>query len=426
MRRSLVGAGLALLAASAWPDLAHAGAEPGSGFGPFSLAASAPGFQLREDDPSLCYRSAAADNGCEGVVPEAVSTLRSGPIGHGLAAVVWPGGIAAGAGSLLVTAGGSSVPPQATLLNDPVRADAYTNVGPTTQSYDAAPGTTMTATALATKVSARAAVEGSTAVAVGTAGSSTSHSAVELTGVRTATAVAHSEVKDVSLGGVLHIASVVSDASATTDGEHATAKGTTTASGVSVGGIPVTVDDRGVHAQGTGAATDAEQAAVNSALKGVGMQIALGAPDGVPQGGSVAYNAQSLVIVFTNATGFTTTVVLGGANVSVAASPGFAYPTSSGPPVVPGVLAPAGTQPGYASPGSAVLAPAVGGSGPTTGRSGPSPVLAATDLPEPGPIRTRTALLVLTAAALLAAGFRRLPDEVLRVMPVECRTEEAT
>jgi len=266
----------------------------------------------------------------------------------------------------------------------------------------------------------------STTTPVGTVGSSVSRSAVELTGVQLATAVSHSEVKDVSLGGVVHIADVVSDASATTDGQHASAKGATTASGMTVGGVPVTVDDKGVHAQGTGASTDAEQATVNNALKSVGMQIALGAPHGVPQGGSIAYNAQSLVFVFTNPTGFTTTVVLGGANVSVAASPAFAYPNNPAPPAVPEVLAPPVTQPGYQPPGTAVLPPAVGGTSPSTQSDGPGPVLAAVDLPEPGPIRTRTVLLVLTGAALVAAGLRRLPDEVLRAAPVECRTEEAT
>lgn len=425
MRRAVVATGLLVLSAAFVPSPARAVAEPGSGFGPFSLAASAPGVQLRVDDPSLCFKTAAAANGCEGVFPEAVSTLRSGPIGHGLAAVVWPGDIAAGAGSLLVTVGGSAVPPQATLLNDPVRADAYTNVGQPTQSYDTVPGTTMTATALPAHVSAMAAVGEPTRLPVATVGSSVARSAVDVTGTATASAVSHSEVRDLAVAGVLHIASVVSDASATTDGRHAAAKGATTASGITVAGIPVTVDDKGAHALGTGADNDAEQAQVNAALASTGMQVALGAPNGVPQGGAVAYNAQSLVVVFKNPTGFTETLVLGGANVSVAATPAFESVLSPAVAAGPGAAAPStGTAD---QPASTSLPPPMTvttGSGPPV-LAGPGPVLASADLPEPGRISTRTTVLVLVGAALLAAGFRRVPEAVLRAAPVECRSEEA-
>jgi hypothetical protein len=225
--------------------------------------------------------------------------------------------------------------------------------------------------------------------------------------------------------GVVHIASVVSDASATTDGAHAVAKGATTASGITVGGVAVTVDDTGVHALGTGAGTQAEQDQVDSALKSVGMQIALGPVMGKPQAGSVTYYAQSLVFVFTNPTGFTTTVVLGGANVSVAASPGFSFPLPSVPVFAPGAVAVGGTAPASAASSTSLPPPAAAlGTAPRPSAAAPGPVLAALDLPEPGPIRTRTVLLVLAGAALVAAGLRRMPDEVLRAVQVDCPTEE--
>lgn len=424
MRRLLVVGGAALLVAPWLTGPAGATPDPGSGFGLFSLAARAPGVQVVESDASTCYRTRAADNGCEAVVPEAVSTLRSGPIGHGLAAVVWPGGLPSGAGSLLITAGGSSVPPQATLLNDPVRADAYTSVGSPTVSNSAVPGATMTATALPTRVAALAAVGRAVSFGPGTTGGLLSRTSVALTGTSSAVAVAHSEVRDLTVAGVLHVRSVVSDSRANTDGVHATAQGTTTVVGASVAGTAVTVDQSGVHVAGNGSGTSDQQQAVDAALSRAGVQVALGQPGGRPQGGSVDHGAPSLVVAFTNATGFTTTVVVGGADVSVAATPGFA----------PGqhvLIAPVAS-----SPASGSLLPALSG-GPGLAVQGASPqhlapapalasALVAGRLPEPGPLPTRTVVLVLGGALLLAAGLRRAPDQVLRQGPVACRTEEAS
>lgn len=417
MRAVLVTTGLALVTAGLLVRPVGAADEPGSGLGVFSLQANAPALQVIASDGATCFRNAAADNGCEAVVPEAVSTLRSGPVGHALAAVAWPGTLAAGAGSLLMTVGGSGVPSQATLLNDPVRADAYTSVGKPTQSDDSVPGTTMTATALPAHVSAQAAVGESTVLAAVTARRTEARSAVELTGPRTAAATSHSEVQDVTVAGVLHLASVVSDATATTDGRTATARGRTTASGVTVGGIAVTVDATGVHALGRGSGTGAAQGAVDDALARAGMQVALGAPQGRPQGGAVSYEAQSLVVVF-GPPGLTTTVVLGGANVAVAASEGYVV-SPARPGTEPSVAALVGTvgAPGTrAAPGPPVTAP---WAGPPVVASA-EPAVAAAALPDPGPVRTRVVLLVMGGALLLAGLLRRLPDEVLRAVPIDC------
>ena len=425
MRKVPAVAGLALWSAAAFSGTAHADAEAGSGFGPYALAASAPALQLRVSDPSLCFSAPAGVNGCEGVIPESAATLRSGPIGHGLAAVAWPGGIAAGAGSLLITLGGSGVPPEATLLNDPVRADAYTNVGQSTVRNDSVPGSTMTATALPAKVSGEGSVSSTTSTPGGTVGSAVSRSGVALTGVSSATATAHSEVKDVTVAGVIHLASVVSDAHAVTNGVTASAKGVTTASGITVAGIAVTVDDHGVTALGTNASPAAEQAAVNAALSGAGISMALGAPQGTPNGGAIDYTAQSLVVFWKNPTTFDETIVLGGAHVSVSAIPAYVAPKVD----VPVVVVPEHVPPGAAPP-------------PVTGTTFPTvPVVTISDapvippevvpfapqaasLPTVGGLRTRTLLLVFGGAALLAAAFRRLPDEVLKRTAVECRYEE--
>jgi hypothetical protein len=426
MRKLPALAGLSLGAAAAFSGTAHADAEPGSGFGPYSLAASAPAFQVRVSDPNLCFSAPAGVNGCEGVIPESAATLRSGPIGHGLAAVAWPGGIAAGAGSLLITLGGSTVPPQATLVNDPLRADAYTNVGMSTVSNNDVPGSTMTATALPARVTGEGSVSGTTSTPGGSVGSSVSRSGVELTGVSGATAMAHSEVKDVTVAAVVHIASVISDAVAVTNGVAALAKGATKADGITVAGIAVTVDDRGVTALGTTASPAAEQAAVNAALSGAGISMALGAPQGKAEGGRIDYTAQSLVIFWKNPTTFDETVVLGGAHVSVAATPAYVAPALDSPvfvppvTVVPSVGPPPAigtTVPAVVPPGTVTVPPVL-----------PPQVVPftpqASTLPGVGPLRTRTVLLVLGGGFLLAAAFRRLPDRILQRTPVECLYEE--
>lgn len=418
MRAALVAGGLGLLAVGLSIGPVRADDAPGSGFGIFSLQANAPGIQVVTTESSgTCFRNYAADNGCEGVVPQAVSTLRSGPVGHGLAAVAWPGTIAAGAGSLLITVGGDKVPPQAAMLNDPVRADAYTNVGKPTQSNDTVPGSTMTATALPSHVSADAELGQSTVLAVATAGSTQARSSVDLTGPSAATATSHSEVKNVDIAGVLHIGSVVSDATATTDGTTAAAHGVTTASGITVDGVAVTIDDNGVHVAGQGTGTGSEQATVNSALSRAGIQVALGAPQGKPKGGSVTYNAQSLVVVL-GEPGLTTTVVLGGANVSVAASPGFSFSVPGTPPLSAGVPAvqPVGST--LAPPAQSLPLTAPGQTPVVNGAVAPV-AQAAYSPPDPGPVKTRWVLLVLGGALLMAGLLRRLPTDVLGPVQVE-------
>src|SRR5688500_6327401 len=95
-RRAAIGlmaAGTAALVASvtatlAVPTTAQAAqtapvaAEPGSGFSSFNLAANAPVWQTRFHDGSNCSGTPGGTGGCEGVVPETVSTLRNGPIGY--------------------------------------------------------------------------------------------------------------------------------------------------------------------------------------------------------------------------------------------------------------------------------------------------------------------------------------------------------
>jgi hypothetical protein len=412
--RILSALALLLLGAPAAADTA------GSGLGAFSLSASAPAVQFRVAEPSTCFSSAAATNGCEGVMPEAVSTLRSGPLGHGLAAVVWPGVIASGAGSLLITAGGSGVPPQATTLNDPVKAEAYNNTGSHTVTYDQVPGSMMSATAYDDRVSATGSVLQSLVLPIGSFGRTTGTSDVHLVGADKGVAVAHSEVQDVTVAGVVRIASVVSDATATTDGRHATARGGTRVSGISVAGVPVTIDSGGVTVAGQRVPVKNAQQTVNSALAGLGMSIAVSPAQGTPMGAQVTYTASSLVLVWASPGGATETLVLGGANVSVAAGTALRFPGGILPTTLPGAAGPGGSgvgpvssaAGGQQSPGGPV------GPGIAAPQGSPGHLLLPLGLDVPLPALPWLAgILGALATVAVAAGLKRLPDRVLEETP---------
>ncbi|MGB8651410.1 MAG: hypothetical protein WCD35_12195 [Mycobacteriales bacterium] len=429
---ALLAAGSACLVSAALPAVhaVAADADPGSGLGSFNLAASAPAVQARFQEPTYCYGTAAATNGCELVLPEAVSTLRNGPIGTGLASVAWPGTLASSAGSLLITASNGQVPDSATALNDPVKAEARTSTGPDTVTYDQVPGTTMKAVAKDDRISAEASIDQAQATPFGSFGKTSGTSSTVLTGPSTAVATARSTVQDITLAGVVHLGSVTSEATATTDGKQATVHGTTLVTGATIANVPVTIDEHGVSVAGTSLPVSTATDTVNTALRNLGMTIALAQPNGKPDGASVTYNAGGVVLMWTPQPGYTATVVLGGANVSVVASPAFSFtmPAFAPPPMSGPVSAPVtgGTSslPSLGSPGSA---PAPQLPGPVTaGAPNPvmAPVLAAAHAKLPGGLPVAYVLLGVVGCGLIAAGLRRLPDQVLAASAAACPLEE--
>jgi hypothetical protein len=72
----------------------------------------------------------------EADVPEDATDFETGPFGHALASIVWPGGTAGNLGSL---SGQLGLPPQVAPVfqkaNDPVRAETFYPAGPTDSSY---------------------------------------------------------------------------------------------------------------------------------------------------------------------------------------------------------------------------------------------------------------------------------------------------
>lgn len=437
--RVLICSGTALLAAALLPIAfavtATAADEPGSAFSSFALAANAPAVQIRQVDGGNCGGEPAATGGCEGVIPEAVSTLRNGPVGFALSSVVWPGVLAGNLGSLLVVAGDGQVPDDARQLDSPVRAEARSGGDGKEVVNDDYPGARMVAKATDFEVTAQATVTDETASPAGRQGSSSGATRTAVTGPRTAVSEAKSSAKDLSLaGGVVTIGSVTSEAKATTDGVKADATGKTVTSGVVIGGVPVTIDERGVTVAGTSAPLNSTAAGVvNMAIKNAGMTIAVSQPSKTVEGGSVQYDSGSVVFFWQQQPGTSTTVILGGTRVTATASPGFDFgggpvtggttggapPVTGGtgvttPPVVDAPVVPGTVAPVEAPPAVVAEAP-------------PAPFtaeLAAARQALPGGLSPVVVVLGLLGGGLMAAGFRRLPDRVLEATPATCLLEE--
>jgi hypothetical protein len=424
----LVATGLACLAGAALPLLpATADSTPGSGLGSFSLAANAPVVQFREDDGGNCAGKPANVGGCEGVINETVSTLRNGPVGYALSSVGWPGTLAGNLGSLMIVAGGDDVPQEATMLNSPVRAENTISGKDDTVRNESVPGASMTATATADRVEATAAIGSAQATPLGSFGQISSRTSTQLTGVSTAEAVAHSEVQQIDIAGVLKIKAVVSDARATTDGVRAVPSGKTTVVGATVGGVPVTIDERGVTVQGNNLAFPSQVTdGVQSALKQAGITLALSSPIGKADGANVVYNAGALIVFWQQQPNQSMALEIGGAQVSVASSPG--YDLGGGP-----VVGPQPQPEPVDKPVDTVVPPAFtdGGTTPALGFiDTPAPATAGEQPIAAVPVAQRMALpsglspwygvLAALGSLLVLAGLRRLPDRVLAVPATAC------
>jgi hypothetical protein len=446
---TLLVAGTSCLAAGALPLVAAtAEAEPGSGLGSFSLSANAPVMQARFDYAAQeCGAQVAGTAGCEGVVNESVSQLSSGPVGYGLSSVAWPGQLAGNLGTLLIVAGSGGLPvpvplplpplppppSQVTVLNSPIRAEARTGrPSPVITDYPGhgAPSAVhMVATATATKVSTLATVGAVQSSAIGTLGTSSSSTSTTLTGPSTAESKAHSQVQDVTIGGVIHLGTITSDALATTNGTTSAVRGATVVTGASIAGVPVTIDGQGITIQSQHAPVpEAATAAVNNALKGAGITLAMSTPVTTRNGASATYSTGSLVLVWKVRDGMTVSVTLGGAQVSVASSPAFVCGAVCNPP-------PGGGTTGGTTTGGVVVPPTLAGNGkpgsttgglpPTTGQLPVVTSPAASRFALPHGLSPWHVVLALLGSGLLMAGFRRLPDSVLATSSTACPQGES-
>ena len=425
-RSVLVVTGVTCLVGAVVPPVL-AQEEKGAGLGSYGLAANAPAVQVQIDDGGRCGRSTASTAGCEGVVPESVSTLAKGPIGFALSSVVWPGTLAGNLGSTIILAGGEEVPPEATMLNSPVRAEARTGGDDAEVVYDDVPGSTMKARARDDEVTASAEVAQSAALGAGTFGNSRSSTRTAVTGPALAVAEASSSVSDIAIaGGVVTIGSVRSTATATTNGKTATVVGSTVTTGMEIAGVPVSITDKGITVQGTSAPLNKTLTdTVNAAVAAAGMTIALSQPVQTIDRGNADYRSGSLVFVWQPQPDQQFTVVLGGAAVSVQAEPELSFDLGGELPVTADPITAPVVSGGDPGTGTAPEPPVTGDLGPAVAPEPAAP--AAGQEPVTAPVAQRMALpdgippvslvLGLIGAGLVAGAFRRLPDRLLEEAP---------
>ena len=419
MKRTL--ASVAVVTGLALPVLpltaAHGVGAPGAGFASLTVTAVGHGQEF--------LFSSTTQIPAQLTVPYALSALKYGE-GSATATVAWPGATAASLGTTAVLLG---APSQLQVLDDPAVAYARSGSGDADVNNTTVPGAVMHATATASKATAVASVQGSD-VAATTAGESATSSSVTLTGERTAVASAAGSARDVTLaGGTIHIASVVSTATGHTDGASADATGQTAVSGLTVAGVPVTVDEKGVRAAGTTVLPPGATDPVTSALEQAQVHISLTSPVKKTSGGEVEYSTGALVIATPLGT-----VTLGGAEVVLAATPADATgvtppaPATAGPdlPPAPVTTDRAGGQ-GF-SPGAPEAVRAPGSPAPAVASDGGAPPTSVRAVL----ISLRTgygwawavsgALLAFAAAAGLAGLSRRWLAPDLRGCPLERST----
>lgn len=421
---AVAASALCFLGSACFGLRAEAADGPGSRFYGYTLLGQASGLELVEDRPTANSHPEA-----DAEVPLSRVSLLSGPVGYALGSIAWPSALVANAGDLAVFAGNGQVPEQlGPPLDEPVRAEARTG-GPDEVTNEDYPGATMHARVRPAEVVADAVVDGGQAGAATGFGATETHSASTV-GDASVSVTARSSTRDVSLaGGQVRIAAVLSRATAGSDGTTGSASGATTVSGMTVAGVPVTVDGSGVHVAGNGSAVDTRTVA--TALASAGMRIVLSGPTQTRSGSTVSYDAGSLVVYWNPSPDESLTVRLGGARVTAGAY--LADPTASGSAGAPGApAAPSGVGAVPATSGSFTApAPSSGALGQQPGgqlapavaspAARVSPLLTAAERVPAGAV----ALAVLGALFLLA-GLLRLPRLALLAATPPCRDRSPT
>jgi hypothetical protein len=302
--------------------------------GSYSAIAAAQGIEFTEDEPS-----AQAHPEGQGDAPYATSLLTNGGVGYGLSSIVWPGAYGGNAGSLVLVAAPSQVGPVARpdavtdavktaspALQYPIRAETHAGTAPDA-SYAQIPGVTLTSHADGNDVHAIADVQSAQQPGSVTYGNMHADSSSTLNG-NSVKALANSTLQNVNIGaGTVKIQSLISTATATTDGSTSSANGATLVKGLTVGGQPAYLDQSGLHIGSSNQpANAAASAAANQVLTNFGMKIYVSQPQTERDGGNITYTAGSVVFQWippSNPSKNVFLLTLGGARVSVAAGAGF-------------------------------------------------------------------------------------------------------
>jgi len=422
---------------------AGAAGDPGSGLGGVAVTASASGWR------TPLYSSGGED--VEAQVPWATVSMETGGVTHALTSVYWPGDTGGHGGDTLALLGTPCLPPNPNglipapvpcvyqpspppqsvydSLNDPYKAEAQSGSG-APEATGGGNGVSMHAVAHSTDASAETTMSGSSIPGAGDQfGTTMTATTVKDTGPTTVTIDASSVLHNVSLGGgAITIDSVTSVAHAVSDTVKATGSASTTVHGMKIAGVPVTVDDSGVHVASQGTSLPGTDQ-LNTALAQTGFKIFVAKPTRTVKGPTITLDSGNLVLMQTNAqynsqaNDTQRIFVLGGAAIQATTGKAFTFtlpPTTSLPSV-----GSAGT-PG--SPGT----PGVPGSTGTvsSGPSGAPPVVASPQLTGnsttlPGGIAPGWVVISVLGAGLIGAAMRRLPDSVLATTGAACPLGEA-
>jgi hypothetical protein len=336
-----------------------------------------------------------------GEMHEAYSEARqeSGPTGHSVSSVLWPGSTAANAGSFFG------------FPNYPVRSEAFFPQGPADHVSNDGGTLTMKTHSDDSKSEASTTTQSVPGGPVGLIGSltSTATTTVESAQVVAAATAAANDIN--LLNGVIHIGSVATDAKAITDGTLGTVEGQTLVTGTTINGVPVTVDQAGIHASTTTIPFAPNPA--QSTLDALGVTIRVAQPVDTVNGADAARTAGGLEVTFAPGTAglptnVTTTYRFAGVSVSSAAIPPVAATTGGGGGAAPGSAAKTG---GTGTGGGTSGAPATGGtsgsgSGTTTTTIPGTPPTAGSTVPAQEIVTTQpVAALPIPAAAAIPAAL---------------------
>ncbi|HWW52656.1 MAG TPA: choice-of-anchor P family protein [Acidimicrobiales bacterium] len=422
------------------------------GLGGYGLVANGNGVQMTFDNPAGLGGSHPL--GYVGI-PEASAKLETGPLGNGMATVIWPGSLFGNLGSATNVL--TFLPPSVTGLlkgaNDPVRAQANFPGGPSDASYPpggAAGPVAMTSHADASKVDSAASISGYNLGGVVQVGTVTGHGVTTLVGPADTPTLARADgTSDVGgidiLGGVLHIDSIKSTATASSDGVTGKGTGNTVVAGVTLlkGMVPATIDSTGLHLATTNASLlgllNPLNALVNQAIKSLNLTAKLISPTAVSRGAQENVNAGAVIITYSvpdNVDALVKTITgkipqipnifdhaiitmaLGGATADATAGPGFSGNPAVGPPTGGSTAAPADLGGGGAgavgSSGNVGLIPTPGASAVVSPAPAPTQVaLPASPIGFFGGLKAALVLLALVGGAMMGAGMWKLGTDVL-------------
>jgi hypothetical protein len=409
----LVIAGLLLMASPVVLHRApaHAQTDPGSGLGGFKISSTATGIEFVYSDGSEV----------DATIPLAESDFATG-IGHALSADFYPGPVGGNPGATIEQFLGADLPssiitPLST-LQDSAKAEAYSG-GPTDSSFPAGgPAGALNDTAHADDASA---------TAVGTlvnAGENVSTRSVTTIGTSSVTTTATSTVGDLSVGGLIHIGTVTSTVTASSDGKTGKASGATTISGFTILGQAIGITSTGLTV-GTAKIPLNLSSVLTSALSGAGITVSVSPYDHSVTGAQSVVHAPALSILIANAG----TLILGGAEAEADASPAYVTPPLPGSssattvaPVVPSFTADSGaavstgddtgaTSGSTGDQSTAFAPPAT--TAPSSGGSTPDRLATRPASSGFGGIGAGLVILGLLVSGAGAFGFGKMPEDVL-------------